>query len=138
MYLFVFCWGGIALRWVCVTVTWPFLSSEAARITGNRSLLMYGTPLHFSGSLSREPSPPQNLQPIKVGYTAWQRHLQPPPICKASPPVDHFSISRIVAIRKLMLSTILLFRSETKKGSVFCAILHSHARSVTIGNTLPC
>jgi hypothetical protein len=39
--------------------------------------------------------------------------------------VDHCSISRIVAIRKLLLSTRLFFRSEMKQGSAFCVILHS-------------
>jgi hypothetical protein len=52
--------------------------------------------------------------------------------------VDHCSISRIVAIIKLLLSTRLFFRSETKQGSAFCVFLNSHARSVSIGNTLPC
>jgi hypothetical protein len=30
------------------------------------------------------------------------------------------------------------FRSDMKQGSAFCVFLHSHARSVIIGNTLPC
>jgi hypothetical protein len=52
--------------------------------------------------------------------------------------VDHCSISRIFAIRKLLLSTRLFFRSEMKQGSAFGVFLHSHARSVSIGNALPC
>jgi hypothetical protein len=53
--------------------------------------------------------------------------------------VDYCSIYRIVAIRRLMLSTRLFFRSEMKQGSAFCVFLHSHARSVSIvGNTLSC
>jgi hypothetical protein len=52
--------------------------------------------------------------------------------------VDNCSISRIVAIRKLLLSTRLFFRSEMTQGSDFGVFLHSHARSVSIGNTLPC
>jgi hypothetical protein len=52
--------------------------------------------------------------------------------------VDNCSISKIVAIRKPMLSTTLFFRSEMKQGSDFCVFLHSHARSVSAGNTLPC
>jgi hypothetical protein len=58
--------------------------------------------------------------------------------CLLNNNVDHCSISRIVAIRKLMLSTRLFFRSEMKQGSDFCVFLHSHARSVIIGDTLPC
>jgi hypothetical protein len=53
-------------------------------------------------------------------------------------PVDHCSISRIVAIRKLLLSTRLFCRREMKQGSAFCVFLHSHASIVSIGNTLPC
>jgi hypothetical protein len=53
--------------------------------------------------------------------------------------VDHLSISRIIEIRKkLLLSTKLFFRSEMNQGSAFCMILHSHAHSVSIGNTLTC
>jgi hypothetical protein len=46
--------------------------------------------------------------------------------------VDHCSISRIVAIRKLLLSTRLFFRSEMKQGFAFCVILHSHTHIVSI------
>jgi hypothetical protein len=46
--------------------------------------------------------------------------------------IDHCSISRIVAIRQMLLSTRLLFRSEMNEGSAFCVFLHSHARIVII------
>jgi hypothetical protein len=62
-----------------------------------------------------------------VGYHSWVVST-----------VNHFLITRIVAIRKLMLSTILSFRSEMKQGSAFTVFILPHARRVCIGNTLPC
>jgi hypothetical protein len=52
--------------------------------------------------------------------------------------VNHCLITRIVAIRKLLLSTRLSFISEVRQGFAFNVFLLPHAHRVCIGNTLPC
>jgi hypothetical protein len=78
------------------------------------------------------------MEAESVTITYWvQMELESKDYLKAIG-VNHFLITRIVAIRKLMLSTRLSFRSEMKQGSAFSVFLLPHARRVCIGNTLPC